>query len=125
MALDKIEFADWVLAGADHGNDWLLSEEAIDMIQEYVPDISWDSAQQQIKSYVLPLNAAIGVLKKTTEKQKVQATTSNRTNINAAQQYHLHWAVNEVYEYLRRETTRLCQLTGKHLGRWWQIFLLA
>jgi hypothetical protein len=44
MALDDIEFAGYVLARANCGNDGLLSKKAIDMIQEYVSDISQDSA---------------------------------------------------------------------------------
>jgi hypothetical protein len=91
---DDILFASCVLACADHGNDGLSSKEAVNMIQELLPDVLRISAQRQIKSYVLPLNAAIGVLKK--KRCKVQATTSDRTNINIAQQYCWHWAADEV-----------------------------
>jgi hypothetical protein len=85
MTLDDIKFADCELACANCGNYGLSSKEAIDMIKEYVLAISRDSAQKQISCYLLlPLNAALGVLKKTT--QKVQATTSNRANINVGQQ---------------------------------------
>jgi hypothetical protein len=93
------------------------------MIQEHIPYISQDSAWQQIKCYVLSLNAAIGVLKKTT--QKVQATTNGRTNIKVAQQYRWHPAVDEVYEYLRRKNTRQCQLTSKMFGEVMPHFLIG
>ncbi len=56
---------------------------------------------------------------------KVQATTSNRTNINVAQQYCWHWAVDEVYEHLRSVNTRLCQSTGKTFGEVMPDFLIG
>jgi hypothetical protein len=112
MTVDKIKFAGCVLAWVDRGNDGLSSKEAVNMIQELVPNITQVSARRQMQHYMMPLNAAIGVLKHTT--QKVQATTSDRTNINVAQQYCWHWAVDEVYDYLRKMNTRLCQKTGKN-----------
>ena len=92
------------------------------MIQEFVPNITRVSAWRQMQHYVMPLNAAIGVLKCTT--QKVQATMSDRTNINVAQQYRWHWAVDEVYDYLRKKNTGLCQKTGKTFGEVMREFLL-
>ena len=62
------------------------------MIQELKPDLTRVAARRQIQHYVLPANSKLGVLKKI--KQKVQATTSDRTNINTAQQYHWHRAVD-------------------------------
>jgi hypothetical protein len=100
MTADEIKFAGWILAWANRGNDGLSSKEAVDMIQELVPNITRVSARRQMQRYVMLLNAVIGVLKRTT--QKVQATTSDRTNINVAQQYHWHRAVDEVYDYLRK-----------------------
>jgi hypothetical protein len=120
MTNDDILFAGCVLARADRGNDGLSSKEGVDMIQELLPDVSRISAQRQIKSYVLPLNAAIGVLKK--KRCKVQATTSDRTNINVAQQCRWHQAVDEVYKHLRRV---LCQSTGKTFGEVMPDFLIG
>ena len=77
-------FSGCVLAHADRENDGLSSKEAVDMIQELAPDITRLAARRQIIRYVLPVNSAALVLKKST--QKVQATTSDRTNINVAQQ---------------------------------------
>jgi hypothetical protein len=54
------------------------------------------------------------VLKKC--KQKVQATTSDRTNINTAQQYRWHRAVDKVYDFMRTKNTGLCKLSGKSFG---------
>ncbi len=64
MTNNDILFAGCILACANCGNDGLSSKEAANMIQELLPDVLRISAQRQIKSYVLPLNAAIGVLKK-------------------------------------------------------------
>ena len=55
------------------------------MIQELEPNITRKGARRQIIHYVLPVNAQASELKKSA--QKIQATTSNRTNINVAQQY--------------------------------------
>jgi hypothetical protein len=121
---DDIKFAGCVLACADRGNDGLSSKEAKDMIQDLlVPEVSWQQARRQLKKYVLPQNAAIGVLKK--GEQQVQATTSNRTNINVAQQYHWHRAVDEVFQYLRVNNTGLCQLSGKTFGEVMPNFIIG
>ncbi len=69
-----------MLACADQDNDGLSSKEAVDVIHELTPDVTREAARRQIISYVLPLNSKVSVLKKCT--QKVQVTTSNRTNIN-------------------------------------------
>lgn len=123
MTEDEIKFAGCVLARADRGNDGLSSKEAVDMIQELIPNVSRETARRQMQRYVLPLNAAIGVLKKSL--QLVQGTTSDRTNINLAQQYRWHRAVNEVYEFLRKNNTGLCRLTGKTFGEVMPDFLLG
>ena len=68
MTVDKIKFADFVLARADRGNDGLSSKEAVDMIQELVPSITRVAAWRQRQGYVLPLNATIGVLKRKTQR---------------------------------------------------------
>ena len=80
MTTDNVLFAGCVLARADQENDGLSSKEAVDMIQELAPDITWLAARRQIICYVLPVNSAASVLKKSA--QKVQATTSDRTIIN-------------------------------------------
>ena len=49
------------------------------MIQEIAPDITRVAARRQIIRYVLLVNSTASVLKKSA--QKVQATTSDRTNI--------------------------------------------
>ena len=90
-------FSGCVLARADQENDGLSSKEAVDMIQEIAPDITRVAARRQIIRYVLLVNSTASVLKKSA--QKVQATTSDRTNINVAhQQYRWHRAVDEVYD---------------------------
>jgi hypothetical protein len=111
---DNAKFFGCVLARADQENDGLSSKEAVDMIQELQPDLTRVGAQRQIQRYVLPVNSQLLVLEKC--KRKVQATTSNRTNINTAQQYHWHRAVDEVYDFMRTKNTKLCKLSGKSFG---------
>jgi hypothetical protein len=123
MTADEIKFSGCVLAWADRGNDGLSLKEAVNMIQELVSNITRVSAWRQMQRYVMPLNAAVGVLKRAIE--KVQATTSNRMNINVAQQYRWHRAVDEVYNYLRKKNTGLCQKTGKTFGEVMPEFLLG
>jgi hypothetical protein len=123
MTEEDIEFAGCVLARADRGNDGLSSKESIDMIQELLPNISRDAARKQTYRYVLPLNHAIGILKRTT--QKVQGTTSDRTNINFGQQYRWHRAVDKLYDFLRTNNTGLCKLTGKSFGEVMPDFLIG
>ena len=123
MEMGKIKFAGCVLARADRGNDGLSSKEAIDMIQELIPTIPRVAARRQMNRYVMPINHKIGVLKLTT--QKVQATTSDRTNINVAQQYRWHLAVDEVYKYLWTNNIGLCQKSGKTFGEVMPEFLIG
>ncbi len=84
MTNKDVLFEGCVLACADQENDGLSSKEAVNIIQELQPDITCEGAHRQIICYVLPVNAQASVLKKTA--QNIQATTSNRRNINVAQQ---------------------------------------
>jgi len=93
------------------------------MILELAPDITRLAAHRQIIRYVLPVNSAALVLKKST--QKVQATTSDRMNINVAQQYRWHRAVDEVYDLMRTKNTRLCKLSGKSFGELMPYFIIV
>jgi hypothetical protein len=111
---DDVKFVGCVLTCADQKNDGLSSKEAVDMIQEIQPDLTRVGAQRQIQHYVLPVNSQLLVIKKC--KQKVQATTSNRTNINTAQQYRWHCAVDKVCDFMRTKKTGLCKLSGKSFG---------
>jgi len=95
---DDVLFSGCVLACADQENDGLSSKEAVDMIQELVPNITREGARRQIIRYVLPVNAQASVLKRSA--QKVQATNSDRMNKNVAQQYRWHRAVEEVYAFM-------------------------
>jgi len=77
---EDVEFVGCVLARADRESDGLSSKEAVDMIQELQPDLTREGARKQIHRYILPVNSQLSLLKKC--KQKVEATTSNRTNSN-------------------------------------------
>ena len=54
---------------------------------------------------------------------KVQPTTSDRTNINVAQQYRWHRLVDEEYARLRATNTGPCRKTGKTFGEIIQHFI--
>ena len=56
---------------------------------------------------------------------KVQATTSNRTNINIAQQYRLHQLVDWEYGYLREANQGLCRKTNKLCGEVMHHFIIG
>ena len=91
MTNNDILFAGCVLACADRENNGLSLKEAVNMIQELKPNITRKGARRQIIRYVLPVNVQASVLKKSD--QKVQATTSDRTNKPVCQ---LHrWAHKE------------------------------
>jgi hypothetical protein len=83
MTNDDVEFVRCILVHVDRENNGLSSKEAVDMIQELQPDLTRVAARKLIQHYVLPMNSKLSVLEKC--KQKVQATTSDRTNINDAQ----------------------------------------
>jgi len=61
------------------------------------------------------VNSQLSVLKKC--KQKVQATTSDRMNINTAQQYRWHREVDEVYEFIGPRTQGYASYQANHLVR--------
>ena len=82
---DNLNFFGEVFARTDCGNDGLSRKEAINTIIQFNPDISRAAARNQHRHRILPNNTKAGLLKKTT--QKVQATTSDQTNITVAQQY--------------------------------------
>jgi hypothetical protein len=95
MTTDKIKFTGCILARQDRVNDGLSTKETLDLVQELIKDTSRKSARNALFRHILPLNHALGVLKRTT--QKVQATTTDRTNINVSQQYRWHTLVEEIY----------------------------
>jgi hypothetical protein len=59
-------------------------------------NLSRSQMAKQLSRRVLPENAKAGVIKATM--QKVQATTSDRTNISLGQQFHWHCIVDEEYK---------------------------
>ena len=81
------------------------------------------SAQHQMRKYVLPKNDELNILKKTA--QKVQATTSKRTNINLAQQFRWHTLVEDQYAWLRETNTGLCPVTKKTFGELMRYFIIG
>ena len=118
-----VKLAGAVFARADRGNDGMSRKEATDMIQDLNPDISRKAAARQLSRVVLPRNAAVGILKKST--QKVQATTSDRTNINIAQQFRWHRLIDKEYEHLREVNTGRCRKTNKLFGEVMHHFIIG
>ena len=123
MTTDEIKFTGCILARQDRVNDGLSTKEALDLVQEMIPDITRKAARNAMYRNILPLNHALGVLKRTT--QKVQATTTDRTNINIPQQYRWHKVVDEVHNYLRTNNTGMCQKSGKTFGEVMPQFLIG
>ena len=80
-----VKIAGAVLARADRGNDGYSRKEAADLIQDLNPNIDRAAATRQLSRVVLPENHKAGILRESAV--KVQPTTSDRTNINIAQQY--------------------------------------
>ena len=57
--------------------------------------------------------------------QKPQATTSDRTNINIAQQYRWHRLVDAEYDNLRVVNIGLCKKSGKTFGEVMSHFIVG
>ena len=94
-----VRFIGEVWARDDRGNDGLSRKEAIDNIQELNHTITREYDTRQLSRRILPGNAKSGILKP--HSQKVQATTSDCTNINVSQQYRWHSLVDEIYKQMR------------------------
>ena len=109
-----VRFIGEVWARDDRGNDGLSRKEAIDNIQELNHTITRESASRQLFRCILPDNAKSGILKPLS--QKVQATTSDRTKINVAQQYRWHSLVDDIYKQMSEKNTGVCAVTGKTFG---------
>ena len=89
-------------------------KEATDLLQDLNPNMEQQQAGNIVSRRVLPINAVASILKPKT--MKVQPTTSDRTNINVAQQYRWHRMVDQEYSYLREVNTGRCRKTSKVFG---------
>jgi len=86
---EEVLFMGHVMARQDHANDGLMRKEAKDIIVDVSKqDITFRAAGLQLSRCVLPVNAEKKILKPTL--QMPQATTSDQTNMNIAQQYRWH-----------------------------------
>ena len=110
-------------AWADQANDGLSRKEAIDNIQELNQSISREATSKQLSRCVLPTNAKAGITK--SQCQKVQATTSERTNINVAQKFRWHSLVDHIYNLVREKNTGVCSKTGKSFGELIQQYIVG
>ena len=110
-------------AQSDQANDDLLRKEVIDNIHELNPSIPWVAASKQLSCRVLPENAASHITK--AQCQKVQATTSERININVAQQFRWHSVMDHVYNLVRENNTCVFSKTGKSFGELIQHYIVG
>ena len=120
---EDVKFAGEVLARQDRANDGYNVQEAMDMLKNLNPDMSRRAASRQLSRRVLPVNHARGILKK--KPVKPQATTSDRTNINAAQQWRFHTLVDRVFDELRDANLGKCNKSGKTFGEVFQHFVIG
>lgn len=86
-------------------------------------DINPKAASRILTRRVIPINATEGILK--SNLQKPQSTTSDRTNINIAQQYRWHRLIDTEYNNLRTQNTGLCKLSGKSFGEVMDHFIIG
>jgi hypothetical protein len=112
---EEVLFMGHVLARQDRANDGLSRKEAKDIIMDVSKkDITFRAAGLQLSRCILPVNAEKKILKATL--QMPQATTSDRTNINIAQQYQWHRLVDAEYDNLHTINIGLCKKSGKTFG---------
>jgi hypothetical protein len=90
---NKVKFTGEILACQHCTNDGLLRKEAKDVIMDLNNNLSQSQASKLLSRRVLPESAKAGVLK--AMMQKVQATTSERTNISLGQQFCWHRIIDE------------------------------
>jgi len=111
---DDINLLGCVMARCDRGNDGLSRKESTDLIIEINPNLNRAAASRQLSRRIIPICSGKGIIKN--KLQKVQATTSDRTNINTAQQYRWHRIVTEEYSFLRENNMGLCKKSGLSFG---------
>jgi hypothetical protein len=111
---NEVKFTGAILACQGRANDGLSRKEAKDLMMDLNTNLSQDQASRLLPRRVLPESAKAGVLKAMT--QKVQATTSDCTNISLGQQFCWHRIVDEEYNLLRTSNTGLCRRSGKSFG---------
>lgn len=111
---DDIAFAGAIAARCDRVNNGLNPSEMTHVIQEMRPELSRQQASRQVSRRVLPENARKGVLKP--HKVKAQPTTTDRTAITWNQQYRWHLLISSELDFLRKNNTGTCPVTGKTFG---------
>ena len=123
LSEDDVKLAGEVLARQDRANDGYTPQEAKAMIGTLNPNITERAAAQQLYRRIMPVNFAAGILKRKTV--KLQATTSDRTNINAAQQWRFHTLVDTVFDELRDANLGKCKKLGKTFGEVFEHFVIG
>ena len=113
---EEVRFVGQVLARQDRANDPYGRKQAKDIIMDVAEkELKPKAASQILTRRVIPMNASEGILK--SNLQKPQATTSDRTNINIAQQYRWHRLVDTEYNNLRIQTLGYAKRVGSHLEK--------
>ena len=100
-----INFIGDVLARSDRGNNVMIRLEAMDAIQEVIPTLDQKQAKDLLEQLVLPKAYANGKIKRKT--LKVQATTTELTDITYQSQWRWYSFVTSMFNNLRRKNWRL------------------
>ena len=76
--------------------------------------INRKQASQVVYRRILPLNTAAGILKP--REVRARATTSDRTNINFAQQYRRHSLIDNCFNSMREKNVGRCNKSQRTFG---------
>ncbi len=115
------EFVSDVVRRADRGNEGKSRREAIDLIIEANPELSFQQASNYFDRTFKKLHK--DVIK--SKPVKAQKTTSKRSMITVEQQFRWFKTYGEGVDYLRRMNTGTCQKTGKTFGEVIEHFIIG
>ena len=119
----EVEFLVDLYARVDQVNTEMDRSEVVDVIMEMNQNISQKAVTLHLKRILLPVNAEPGIVRENLV--KIQATTSNQSEINLSKQYRWHVLVGGVYNIMRIESTGLGKKSGKSFGEVMQHFIVG
>ena len=115
------QFVSDVVRRADRGNEGKSRREAIDLITEVKPELSF----QQASNYFDRTFKKLHEDEIKSKPVKAQKTTSKRSMITVEQQFRWFKTYGEGVNYLRRMNTGTCKKTGKTFGEVIQHFIIG
>ena len=115
------QFVSDVVRRADRGNEGKSRREAIDLIAEVNPNLSF----QQSSNYFDRTFKKLHKDEIKAKPVKAQKTTSKRSMITVEQQYRWFKTYGEGVDYLRRMNTGTCNKTGKTFGEVIEHFIIG